>query len=482
MHADALALAQHGLGVDGVGAEALAQQRGEAVEQLGVVADGGERGDQRDRAAVGRAAPQEPHAVALDREQLDDGAAQVVGARGEQLVLRERVEQRDRGLVVVRALDQVLVAQDLAQLAVEQRRLRRGLGVRLAREQPEHPRLAGDAAVVRDLAHPDVVHPHAPVHGRQPVGLGHDQQVALERALAHVRRQLGQRPRPRERRGRLVGQDAEPRAGHEPDRVVRDLVLAVAEEDEVVGEQPLEERDGLVDLVVRVARGARAGELHHPPAAVGHRREVHHRPAHVAEHRLDGVGERLEVLVAQPAVEVEVHHRLARGRLARVDDAGDATVRVALEPDDRMQRSLHGQPARGDRLADRVDEEREVLRRRLEHRAHALVAVGLGGRIERPHDDRPVAAAGGEVEHAADLGQQVRGRRLLGGVGRQAAQVRRRELPQRLRVPRSPLGDHRHQLLPHGGDRVLPRLDRDSHPVGIMPPHGPGGCVTLFAR
>ena len=34
--------------------------------------------------------------------------AQVVGRRGEQLVLRERVEQRDRGLVVVRALDQVL--------------------------------------------------------------------------------------------------------------------------------------------------------------------------------------------------------------------------------------------------------------------------------------------------------------------------------------------------------------------------------------
>ena len=161
------------------------------VEQLGVVARGGERRDQRDRAAVGRAAAEQPHAVALQRQQLDDRAAQVVGARGEQLVLRERVEQRDRGLVVVRALDQVLVAQDLAQLAVQQRRLRGRLGVGLGREQAEHARLAGDAPVVRDLADADVVHPHAPVHGREPVRLGDDQQVALERALAHLRRQLG---------------------------------------------------------------------------------------------------------------------------------------------------------------------------------------------------------------------------------------------------------------------------------------------------
>ena len=67
--------------------------------------------------------------------------------RGEQLVLGERVEQRDRGLVVVRALDQVLGREDLAQLAVQQRRLARGLGVGLRGEQAEQPRLADDLAV-----------------------------------------------------------------------------------------------------------------------------------------------------------------------------------------------------------------------------------------------------------------------------------------------------------------------------------------------
>ena len=156
------------------------------LDELGVVAVGGERGDQRDRAPVGAAAAEQPDAVALQREQRDDGAAQVVGARREQLVLREGVEQRDRGLVVVRALDQVLVAEDLAQLAVEQRRLRGGLGVGLAREQAEHPRLARDAAVRPDLADADVVHAGAPVDRREPVRLRDDQQVALERALADL--------------------------------------------------------------------------------------------------------------------------------------------------------------------------------------------------------------------------------------------------------------------------------------------------------
>ena len=104
----------------------------------------------------------------------------------------------------------------------------------------------------------------------------------------------------------------------------------------MVGEQPLEEGDRLVDLVVGVARGARAGELDHAPAAVGHRREVEHRAAHVAQDGPDGVGERLEAGVVEPAVEVEVHDRLARARLARVEHAGDLAGLVALQADDRV--------------------------------------------------------------------------------------------------------------------------------------------------
>ena len=143
----AVALAEHEVRVDGGRAEALAEVVDQALEQLAVVARARERDDQRGAAAVRVAAAEQPHLLALQREQRHDRAAEVVRRGGEQLVLGERVEQRDRGLVVVRALDQVLGAQDLAQLAVQQRRLARGLGVGLGREQPEHPRLADDLAL-----------------------------------------------------------------------------------------------------------------------------------------------------------------------------------------------------------------------------------------------------------------------------------------------------------------------------------------------
>ena len=57
------------------------------------------------------AAAEQAPLLGLQPQQRDDRAAQVVGGRGEQLVLREGVEERDRGLVVVRALDQVLAAR-----------------------------------------------------------------------------------------------------------------------------------------------------------------------------------------------------------------------------------------------------------------------------------------------------------------------------------------------------------------------------------
>jgi hypothetical protein len=237
-----------------------------------------------------------------------------------------------------------------------------------------------------------------------------------------------------------------------------DPVLAVAEEDEVVLQQPLQECDRLVDLVVGVAPRARARDLHHAPAALGHLREVEHRAAHVVEHFPDGVGERLEPGVVEPAVEVEVHHRLARARLARVEHLDDATVRVALQADDGVQRPLHGQALGGDRLAHRIDEERQVLRGRLQHRTGALVALLGGRRVERTHEDRAVAAGGGEVEHAGDLGEQLVHDHRLRRVDRQAPQVGRRELLERPRVLRPPLCDQLHQPVADGRDRVLPRL------------------------
>ena len=319
--------------------------------------------------------------------------------------------------------------------------------------------------VRRDLADADVVHPRAPVDGREPVRLRDDQQVALERALAHVVGQVRERPRPRVGGRRLVGEDPQPRSGHDAVGPVGDPVLAVAEQDEVVGQQPLEEGDGLVDLVVGVAGEAGAGELDHAPAALGHRREVEHGAADVAEDRLGALGERRQLVRVQPAVEVEVHDRLARGRLARVQHAGDPAVGDPLQPEDRVQHADDADPLRLELGADAVDEERQVVGVRLEHAAGALVAVLLGRRVERADGDRAVAAGGREVERARDLGEQRLRRRGLGGVGGEPAEVLGGECAQRGRVLRTALGDQRQQPLADGCDGELPRLGRSGHPA-----------------
>ena len=168
MHAHARALVEHVLGLDVAASEAAQEQLAHALDEHRAVAVARQREDERGAAPVGRAAAEQAHAVgALEREQRDDRAAQVVDRRGEQLVLREGVEQRDGGLVVVRALDQVLGLEHAAQLAVQQRRLGRRLGVGLGGEQAEQARLADDLAVGRDAPHADVVHPLAAVHRRR---------------------------------------------------------------------------------------------------------------------------------------------------------------------------------------------------------------------------------------------------------------------------------------------------------------------------
>ena len=86
-----------------------------------------------DRAALGVVAHEQLHLAALlEVEQPHHLGAQVVDGGAEQVVLRERLVQRDGRLVVVRALDQVLGLDDLAQLAAQDRDAAGRLGVGLA--------------------------------------------------------------------------------------------------------------------------------------------------------------------------------------------------------------------------------------------------------------------------------------------------------------------------------------------------------------
>jgi hypothetical protein len=464
VHAHAVALGEHLVGVDRAGVEAPAQEGAQALEQCRVVAALGQGDDDRRGPPVGVAAPQDAPLLGLQAHERHDRAAQVVGGRGEELVLGEGLEERDRRLVVVRADDQVLAGEDPPQLAVQDGRLGRGLGVRLGGEQADEARLADDLAVGRDPANADVVHAHAAMHGRHPVRLGDQQQLAAQRPLAQAGIERLDRHRLGVGRARLVVEQPEAGAADDAQRAVDQLVVARAEEDEVVARQPLEERDDLGDLVLLVARGARACDLDDRLDALAQLREVAHHAAHVGQHEPHGVLEVGEVLGRQAPVELEVHDRLRRRRPAGMQDAGDAPVRRALGADDRVQDADDAQAAGSELGADGVDEERQVLGVGLEDRTVGLVAVLGERRVERPHRHRGPVARGRELEGAEDL--VVEGLRVvpvaLGG-RRQAAQVRLCErLHRRGAVRRQPL---LHELL--DGTHVVPSC-LPAHPVAIQ--------------
>ena len=125
---------------------------------------------------------------------------------------------------------------------------------------------------------------------------------------------------PNDARQVLVGaQDAEAGAGDGAQELVvalaLELVLAVAEEREVVVGQPLEEGPALVELLGRSSGGGSLVELVDDLDDLG----VHLVPvldglADVAQHPLEGVGDRVGVLVVVDPVDLDVHPRLALGR------------------------------------------------------------------------------------------------------------------------------------------------------------------------
>ena len=457
VHAHAVALGQDLVGVDRARVEAPAQEAAQALEQRRVVAALGQRDDDRRGAPVRVAAAEDAPLLGLQPQQREDRAAQVVGGRGEELVLGEGLEERDGGLVVVRALDEVLAVEDLLQLAVQHRRLGGRLGVGLGREQPDHARLADDLAVVGDPADADVVHAHAPVHRREAVRLGDQQQLAAERALAQRGVQRRDRHRLGEGRARLVVEQAQAGARDDPQGAVAQLVVARAQEDEVVARQPLQEGDDLGHLVAVVALGALARRLDEMVDARAQGGEVAHDAAHVGQHRAHGVLEVGQLLGRQAPIELEVHDRLGRGRAVGVQDAGDAAVGRALGAEDRVQHAHDAQAAGLQLGAHRVHQEGQVLGVGLQDRAARLVAVLGPGRVEGPHRHRGAVARGRELEGAQHLVVQ-----RLGVVAvvvarrRQAAQVGLRELA--------------HRLGALGRQSLLHELLDGTHVRPIMPP------------
>lgn len=228
-------------------------------------------------------------------------------------------------------------------------------------------------------------------------------------------------------RGGLLGEDAQAGSGHDGDAGRRvgpalgqrpEDVVAAAEEGEVVGHQPLDERVRLRPLVggqaLAFAR-QRLARRHHPLA---HGRPVGDRAANVAQHLQQAESDALPGLGVGQGGDLDMHHRLAG--LARADR--NQPVAVTLHGSDRVDDQIHRQFLALELGCDRVDQERHVVVDDLHHRMAAGPALGVGARAG--HADLGHArhalpgegeeAEGGAVEILGREGGDVLGRDVLG--------------------------------------------------------------------
>ena len=163
---------------------------------------------------------------------------------------------------------------------------RRARAVGRVRVEAEEAPLADHVALRVEALDAHVVEVGRPVHGRARVGLGEVEQVGLERARAHGGRQLS-KPRELCRRPRRMPRPVRT-AASAARRPRRQLVLAVAEEGEVVVLEPARGRPRRLGDLVGSSRRRVALELRgHVERLAAHRVPVLHRRAHLADHALE---------------------------------------------------------------------------------------------------------------------------------------------------------------------------------------------------
>ena len=212
-----------------------------------------------------------------------------------------------------------------------------------------------------------------------------------------------------------------------------EVVLAVAEEREVVVGQPAQQVAGLLHLVRVDARRRSLGELVDDVVELGvHLLPVLDRLADVAEHPLDGLLQRGDVLALGDPVDLDVHPGLAgaaaladlgvpdRHRPDLLQGAGDVADDVEERVDDQVHlvqlaRELHGQGVHeeGHVVDDDLDDGVPVGR-------PALIARSRG---EHPDPGGALRALGGQPVVRGEGAPQVDVGAALEVLGRDPAVV-----------------------------------------------------------
>ena len=235
------------------------------------------------------------------------------------------------------------------------------------------------------------------MHGRPRVRFRQGEQALLAREPPHLRRQL--READRDRPLVACAKDAEARAGHCPQHVLpvlgEDVVLAIAEEREVVVVDPLEQVARLGELVRRDRRRRLVERDEQAADALAHRRPVVDRGAHVLEGAAQAGTHPLERLGARLPVDLDMDQRLGQPVLAA--DLEQPALRVPANAHDLTDHEVDRSPAPCHGHGDGVDEERHVVDDGLDDGVPRLPPVLLEvGRVDvhlqlaRPPDAREV--------------------------------------------------------------------------------------------
>ena len=245
------------------------------------------------------------------------------------------------------------------------------------REQTDDAEFADQLARRIEPLDTDIVEIDAAMHARMNIRLGDDQRARLLQKRHDFRRYFEQFA--------ATSQHAEVARPHDAKRGVEigldllalDIVVAQAEESEIVGQQPLQELDRLGDLVDRQRRRIVLQIGDDGIDAIEHRPPVLHREPHFAEY----VVERSDQIAARRfigRIEMNGDETLAgaggfgrshRGQLAA----------IALHAEHRMRHQPDIEPMFGDFAHHRVDEERHIVVDELDDR-HGLALAGVAQR------------------------------------------------------------------------------------------------------
>ncbi|CAM5688711.1 hypothetical protein SMICM304S_03232 [Streptomyces microflavus] len=234
---------------------------------------------------------------------------------------------------------------------------------------------------------------------------------------------------------RVGAQDAEPGAGYGGERVaVLELVLAVAEEGEVVGGQPAQQLAGLLDLLVGEVVQRLAGQVFgDPEGGVAHLPPVLDGLPYVGQDAQQVGGDLLEVRAVGLAVDLDVDPGLdegvvrqlglptaLRGAGAAGEHLDELAGDIAADGDLRVDHDMDAAPLPGQLVGDGVHEERHVVGDDLDDGVAAGPAVRLDGR--GVHADvggalrtvlgQPVVRGGGAVDIDRVPAAEVLGSRM----------------------------------------------------------------------